>query len=66
MLNGFGSAFNELEVQRFDLLILDIRLGPHRSTPNEEAGITTLQAMRQRRFIPVVFYTGLPHPIWYV
>src|SRR5262249_50600364 len=60
-LTDFGSALNELEVQRFDLLILDVRLGPHSSTPDEEAGITTLQAIRQRRFIPVVFFTRLPH-----
>jgi CheY-like chemotaxis protein len=58
---NIGDALNELEVQRFDLLILDVRLGSHSSTPDEEAGITTLQAIRQRRFIPVVFYTGLPH-----
>jgi len=60
-LNDFGDTLDELEVQRFDLLILDVRLGPHSITPDEEAGITTLQAIRQRRFIPVVFYTGLPH-----
>jgi CheY-like chemotaxis protein len=60
-LNDFGDALNELEIRRFDLLILDVRLGPHSSMPDEEAGITTLQAIRQRRFIPVVFYTGLPH-----
>jgi CheY-like chemotaxis protein len=60
-LNDFGDALDELEVHRFDLLILDVRLGPHSITPDEEAGITTLQAIRQRRFIPVVFYTGLPH-----
>jgi CheY-like chemotaxis protein len=60
-LNDFGDALNELEVHRFALLILDVRLGPHSITPDEEAGITTLQAIRQRRFIPIVFYTGLPH-----
>jgi len=60
-LNDFGAALNELEIRRFDLLILDVRLGPHSSMPSEEAGLATLQAIRQRRFIPVVFYTGLPH-----
>jgi CheY-like chemotaxis protein len=60
-LNDFGDALNELETYRFDLLILDVRLGPHSITPDEEAGITTLQAIQQRRFIPVVFYTGLPN-----
>jgi CheY-like chemotaxis protein len=60
-LNDFGAALNELEVRRFDLLILDVRLGSHSDMPDEEAGHTTLQAIRQRRFIPVVFYTGLPN-----
>ena len=60
-LNDFGNALNDLEVHRFDVLILDVRLGPHSITPDEEAGIATLEAIRQRRFIPVVFYTGLPH-----
>src|SRR6266446_8199986 len=60
-LNDFGDALNELEVHHFDLLILDVRLGPYSSTPDEEAGIMTLQAIQQRRFIPVIFYTGLPH-----
>jgi CheY-like chemotaxis protein len=60
-LNDFSAALNELEVRRFDLLILDVRLGPYSGVPDEEAGITTLQAIQQRRFVPVVFYTGLPH-----
>ena len=32
-------------VRRFDLLILDVRLGPYSGMPDEEAGITTLQAI---------------------
>ena len=60
-LNDFGNALNELEMRRFDLVILDVRLGFYSGTPEEEAGTTTLQAIRQRRFVPVMFYTGLPH-----
>jgi len=59
-LTDFASALNELEARRFDLLILDVRLGPYDEVREEEAGITTLEAIRQRRFVPVVFYTGLP------
>lgn len=44
-LNNFGDALSELEVRRFDLLLLDVRLGPYSGTPDEEAGITTLQAI---------------------
>src|SRR4029450_4158460 len=56
-LNDFGDALNELETYRFDLLILDVRLGPHSITPDEEAGTATLRDIRQRRFIPGIFYT---------
>jgi len=60
-LTDFTAALDELEARRFDLLILDVRLGPHDEVREEEAGITTLGAIRQRRFIPVVFYTALPN-----
>lgn len=60
-LTDFGQALEALEARRFDLLILDLRLGPHEETPEEEAGVRTLQAIQQRRFVPVIFYTALPH-----
>ena len=60
-LTDFDKALETLETRRFDLLILDLRLGPHDETREEEAGARTLQAIQQRRFIPVVFYTALPH-----
>ncbi len=58
----FTEALGALESQCFDLIILDVRLGAHDRTLalEEEAGISTLEAIRQRRFVPVVFYTGLP------
>ena len=59
-LTDFAAALDELEARRFDLLILDVRLGPHDEVREEEVGIMTLEAIRQRRFVPVVFYTGLP------
>lgn len=42
-------------------MILDLRLGPHDETREEEAGARTLQAIQQRRFVPIIFYTALPH-----
>ena len=60
-LTDFDQALEALEAHRFDLLILDLRLGPHDETREEEAGMRTLQAIRQRRFVPVIFYTALPH-----
>ena len=60
-LTDFDKALEALETRRFDLVILDLRLGPHDETREEEAGTRTLQAIQQRRFVPVIFYTALPH-----
>jgi CheY-like chemotaxis protein len=58
----FDKALDILDTYRFDLLILDVRLGAHDiPAPQEEMGRKTLAAIQQRRFVPVVFYTGLPH-----
>lgn len=59
-LSDFSSALGTLESEPFDLLILDVRLGPFDGDPDEEAGTLTLETIRNRRFIPVIFYTGLP------
>lgn len=58
---SFDTALDELEARRFDLLILDVRRGPHEQELAEEAGIMTLETIRQRRFVPIVFYSGLPN-----
>ena len=60
-LTDFNKALEALERHRFDLLILDVRLGLHDEFPEEEVGIKTLEEIQQRRFVPVIFYTGLPH-----
>jgi CheY-like chemotaxis protein len=58
----FDEALQVLESHRFDVVILDVRLGPYDlAQEGEEAGTRALSAIRQRRFVPVVFYTGLPH-----
>lgn len=56
----FGEALSLVEARRIDLLLLDVRVGPHDQAVGEEAGTGLLDAIRQRRFVPVVFYTGLP------
>jgi CheY-like chemotaxis protein len=58
-LTDFADALKVLEARRVDLLILDVRL----QALGEDVGITTLEAIRQRCFVPVVFYTGLPHVV---
>lgn len=62
-LTDFGRALDLLEAQRFDLVILDVRLGSYEGARDEEVGIRTLEAIQQTRFVPVVFYTGLPKPV---
>jgi CheY-like chemotaxis protein len=58
-LTDFADALEALKTRRFDLLILDVRL----QAVGEDAGVTTLEAIQQRCFVPVVFYTGLPHVV---
>src|SRR5712691_1549591 len=41
----FNDALNELETRLFDLVILDVRLGPLEGVREEEAGITTLETI---------------------
>jgi CheY-like chemotaxis protein len=62
-LQTFADALGALETRRFDLVILDVRLGgydPPETGPEEEAGVRTLEEIRQRRFVPVIFWTNLP------
>jgi CheY-like chemotaxis protein len=62
-ITSFDDALRTLEERRFDLVILDVRLGGHEEQdlwPREEEGVRTLGEIRQRRFVPVVFWTGLP------
>jgi CheY-like chemotaxis protein len=61
VLNDFEKAIDELEARRYDLVILDVRVGRHDVVVPDEAGILALQAIKQRRFVPLIFYTGLPH-----
>ena len=62
-LQTFSDALALLETRRFDLVILDVRLGgyePVDAPPEEEEGARTLEEIRRRRFVPLVFWTGLP------
>ena len=55
----FEDALDRLDQHRIDLVVLDIRLGNGAGADNE-AGLRTSQAIRGVRFVPIVFYTGLP------
>jgi CheY-like chemotaxis protein len=61
VLVDFSEALGVLETHRIDLLILDVRLGSQEGTQEEEAGTAILAAVREKRFVPVVFYTALPN-----
>ena len=62
---SFDAALDLLRTRHFDILVLDIRNQSLGSSANEaeaptEAGIEVFENIRQRRFIPIVFYTALP------
>lgn len=59
---NFEIALGELERGRYDLVILDVRLGEG-SAAGDEAGVRTLEAIRARRFVPIVFYTAIPEAV---
>lgn len=69
------SPGGELETRRIDLLILGVRVGPYDQDPPddgstegvenlaEEEGIRIIAAVRERRFVPLAFYTGLNYNV---
>jgi CheY-like chemotaxis protein len=63
---SFHAALQILEERRIDLVILDVRNGGHEATdipPDEEAGARTLEEIKARRFVPVLFWTALPDAV---
>jgi len=64
--NNFDEALELLNKQHFDLIILDIRVGPidsDKEFTEDETGIQALLQIQQERFLPVIFYTGLPEAV---
>lgn len=59
----FDEALGELESRYYDIVILDVRLGSLKAKLESEAGTETLNAIKERRFIPVIFYTALPKKV---
>src|SRR5690242_12650080 len=56
----FDEAIQILGSQRIDLLILDVRQTDASAESNVEVGNRILEQIKKVRFVPVVFYTGLP------
>ncbi|MFC1897178.1 hypothetical protein ACFLX8_01210 [Chloroflexota bacterium] len=59
----FNNALERLESYNYDLIVLDVRLGPLEEERKDEEGIKVLESIKARRFLPVIFYTGLPHKV---
>ena len=59
----FNNALKRLESYNYDLIVLDVRLGPLDEEREDEEGIKVLESIKARRFLPVIFYTGLPHKV---
>lgn len=60
----FQRAVERIEHHRFDLVITDLREGAlSAAAPAEEAGTRLLQEIMKRRFVPVIFNTGLPDEV---
>jgi len=65
-LTAFPAALAKLEAERFDLVILDVRVGSQEAAipaPEAEAGRRLLEDIKARRYVPVVFYTALPNQV---
>lgn len=62
-LNNFDEALSKLEQYNYDVLILDVHVGPIDVTvddADEEEGKKVLDRIKSKRFIPTIFYTKLP------
>ena len=57
---SFSRAIELLANENFDILILDIR-NESTASPSDSAGIVVFEEIRSHRFIPIIFYTALPH-----
>ena len=62
-LRTFDEALLELERTRYDLVILDVRAGGHEASAaaleGDDAGREVLRRIREQRYVPVVFFTGI-------
>jgi len=67
--NNFDEAINDLGERKIDLVILDVRLGAVNLKPGsepEEAGLRVLKAIKEKKFVPIVFFTALPDSVRYL
>lgn len=61
-VDDFATALSMLAASRYDFVVLDVRKGGDRNLrPEMEAGARLLREIQASRFLPIIFYTGLPH-----
>jgi hypothetical protein len=62
---SFKEALNKLRTASYDLLILDLRDDSDTSleADSNPAGLEVLELLKKIRFVPVVFWTALPHKV---
>jgi CheY-like chemotaxis protein len=60
--NNFERALEEFDNCHLDMIIVDVRKGPVEVgvEVEREAGEETLEKIRKKKFLPVIFYTALP------
>lgn len=63
-ISDFSEALRRIESGRYDILMLDVRHGdrdlPDDQVPSQEEGEIILSRITETRFLPIIFYTGLP------
>jgi len=57
----FQKGLSLIEKNRFDFVILDVRLVGNGT--DEEAGIKIFNSIKSRRFVPVIFYTAFAYKV---
>lgn len=56
---SFENALSELKMKDYDLIILDVFRGKISDENQDRPGLEILDTIRNTRFIPVIFFTGL-------
>ena len=59
-VEDFDEGLQRLKSSRYDIAIIDVREGHYNQTPETEAGQRLLNSLMDARFLPIIFYTGLP------
>jgi DNA-binding response OmpR family regulator len=65
IVTTFSEAENLMKVERYDLLILDLKDSSSAITESdaEPAGLRIFESLKKTRFVPVIFYTAFPHKV---